>query len=90
MTPPKLIENIMEAEQVLVIVKAAFPAAEVAVDRDGSHYLVRVISDDFDGMSPVKRQQSVYACLNDEIASGAIHALHIQAMTPAQWAAKQG
>jgi acid stress-induced BolA-like protein IbaG/YrbA len=80
----------MEAERVLEIVKGAFPDAEVAVDRDGSHYLVRVISEGFEGVSPVKKQQAVYACLNEQIASGDIHALHIQAMTPAQWLVKQG
>lgn len=79
----------MEVEQVLEIVQGAFPGADVAVDKDGSHYLVRVISEQFEGVSPVKKQQAVYACLNEQISSGAIHALHIQAMTPSQWAAKQ-
>lgn len=80
----------MEASEVKAIVSDAFAGAQVEVDRDGSHYLVRVISDVFEGMMPVKKQQAVYACLNEHIASGAIHALHIQAFTPAQWAAKQG
>ncbi|MEQ3695817.1 MAG: BolA/IbaG family iron-sulfur metabolism protein [Pseudomonadales bacterium] len=80
----------MEAEQVKEIVVAAFPEAQVEVGRDGSHYSIRVVSETFAGMTPVKKQQSVYACLNEHIASGALHALHIQALTPAQWAAKQG
>ena len=80
----------MEAEQVKEIVSGAFPAAQVEVGREGSHYSIRVVSEVFEGMSPVKKQQSVYACLNEHIASGALHALHIQALTPSQWAAKKG
>ena len=39
----------------------------------------------FDGMSRVKKQQTVYAPLMEHIASNAIHALSIKAFTPDEW-----
>lgn len=43
---------------------------------DGSHYQVIAVSDMFDGMSRVKKQQAIYAPLMDKIAANEIHALH--------------
>lgn len=54
---------------------------------DGNRAQVLVIADAFDGMSRVKRQQAVYACLNDFIADGTLHAVSIVAKTPAEWQA---
>jgi acid stress-induced BolA-like protein IbaG/YrbA len=54
------------------------------VDLEMGHYTVTVISESFAGMRPVARQQRVYAPLADIIADGAIHAVNIRAMTPAE------
>jgi acid stress-induced BolA-like protein IbaG/YrbA len=35
-------------------------------------------------MRPVRRQQTVYAALNEAIASGSIHAVTIHAFTPTE------
>ena len=51
----------------------------------GNHCTVVVVSDDFEGLNQVKRQQKVYQCLNEKIASGEIHAVNIRALTPEQW-----
>lgn len=63
-------------------------AAEILVQGDGYKYEVTVVSEAFEGMSPVKKQQLVYAALNDEIADGSIHAVTIKTFTPAQWQSK--
>ena len=39
----------------------------------------------FADMSPVKKQQAVYATLGDHITSGAVHALSIKTYTPEEW-----
>ena len=57
----------------------------VAKGDDGSHFQVIVVGALFDGMSRVKKQQSVYAPLMEHIASNAIHALSIKAFTPEEW-----
>lgn len=49
---------------------------------NGNHCDIKIISDRFVGLSKVKRQQLVYACLNDKIASGEIHAVNIDAQSP--------
>ena len=70
------------------LLAARFPQAEIDVILDGNHCQVRVVSDEFDGKRAVKRQQQVYAVLNDKIASGEIHAVHLQLLTPAEAAAR--
>lgn len=59
-------------------------AAEVAVEGAGNRFEIDVVSDEFEGLSRVKRQQLVYAAIDDLIASGAIHAVTIKAATPAE------
>ena len=79
----------MSPEQVKVALEAAIEQSEVQVSSDGNHVSVIVISPVFEGLSPVKKQQMVYACLQDSIASGAIHAVHMKTYTPAEWQANQ-
>ena len=59
-------------------------AAEVAVEGTGNRFEIDVVSEEFEGLSRVKRQQLVYAAIDDLIASGAIHAVTIKAATPAE------
>lgn len=51
-----------------------------------SHFKVIVVSDQFEGKSPIERQRLVNAVLKDELAGG-IHALTMKTLTPAQWQA---
>lgn len=76
----------MENSEVQRLVADALPGAEVSVSGDGSHFVVTVVSPEFEGQSPVMRQKRVYATLNEQITSGALHAVTIKAYTPAQWA----
>ena len=59
-----------------------FPGATIDVQLDGSHCQVTVVSDVFEGLRPVARQQRVYAPLGDFIRSGVLHAVNIVATTP--------
>lgn len=45
------------------------------------HFHVRVVSDVFVGLSPIKRHRLVYAALQD-LMDGGIHALSIDAQAP--------
>ena len=71
-------------EEVQARLAQAFAGAEVEVAADGNRFEIRVVSDAFEGQSRVKRQQAVYAEIRDLIASGAIHAVAIRAVTPAE------
>nr|WP_086938326.1 BolA family iron metabolism protein IbaG [Thaumasiovibrio occultus] len=76
----------METAQIEQILQEALSLQEVHVKGDGSHYEVIAVSEIFDGMSRVKKQQAIYAPLMSHIASNEIHALSIKAYTPDEWA----
>ena len=75
----------MEPQQVEALLKEQLELDEVFVTQEGTHYKIIAIADFFNGMSPVKRQQAIYAPLTEQIASGALHALTIKTFTPEQW-----
>jgi stress-induced morphogen len=54
-----------------------------------THFKVVVISEAFAGHSPVARHRAVNKALAAQLAAG-VHALSIQAFTPAQWAERGG
>ncbi len=76
----------MDANQIKALLEASIDQAEVEVTIDGSHINLVVISPAFAGVRPVKKQQMVYAVLNEAIVSGAIHAVHMKTYTPEEWA----
>jgi len=56
--------------------------------RDGrGHFRLSIVSEHFQGVSRVKRHRLVYAALGDEMRRD-IHALVIEAFTPAEWDAR--
>ena len=63
---------------------AGMPGADVAVGGDGYHIDLTVVSDAFEGLNRVRRQQLVYGVLADVIRSGALHAVNIRARTVAE------
>ena len=54
-----------------------------------SHFRVVVISDAFEGQRLVARHRAVNKALQAELDAG-LHALAIEALTPAQWEARGG
>ena len=50
-----------------------------------SHFKLTVVSEDFAGLNRVRRHQTVYALLADEMA-GPVHALALHLYSPAEWA----
>ena len=73
-------------DQIVEMLSAGILVEHVDVELSGNHCTVTVVSNEFEGLSRVKKQQKVYQCLNEKIASGEIHALNIHAFTPVQWA----
>ena len=61
-----------------------FTDASIDLAVDGNRCLIRIVSDDFEGKLRVRREQSVYACLKELLASGDLHAVTIEAKTPAE------
>ncbi len=68
------------------LVEQAIAGAQAEITGDGSKFEARVVTDEFEGLSTLKRHKMVYAVLDEHIKSGAIHALTIKAFTKAEWA----
>ena len=73
----------MIADDVKARLEAAFPDARVSAVGDGSRMEIGVASIAFEGQSRVKRQQLVYAAIDELIKAGDLHAVTIVASTPA-------
>ena len=50
---------------------------------------ISVVGDLFEGLNAVKKQQLVYAVINEHIASGTIHAVNMKTLTRAEAASLQ-
>jgi len=80
----------MTANEVTRLIQAGLPDAEVRVlTDDDTHYEAIVIAPQFEGRRPLQRHQLVYAALGPRMGRE-IHALSIQAWTPAEWQAARG
>jgi len=75
----------MTPEEIQSILTEGLENAEVKADGDGSHFQVTVVTNQFDGLRPVQRQQLVYSLLTEHITGGALHALGIKAYTEQEW-----
>jgi len=75
----------MNPEEVKQRIADGLPGCEITVSGDGSHFEAIVVGEVFAGHSAVKKQQLVYATINELITSGVLHALTIKAYTPAEW-----
>lgn len=80
----------MNADQLIEFLQPHFPDALIQAANEGNKFDVRVVDTSFEGKRLVQRQQAVLGLVNEFISSGAIHALNIQALTPAEWDEKQG
>ncbi len=77
----------MIPEEIEQAILKKLPGARVRVTGDGHHFVAQVMSAAFEGLSLLKRQQLVYASVNDWIADGRLHALSMKAHTPKEWEA---
>jgi acid stress-induced BolA-like protein IbaG/YrbA len=69
-------------------IAAGLPCEHVEVRGDGHHWEAVIVSAEFEGKSKVRQHQLVYAALGERMREE-IHALSMQTLTPAQWAANK-
>lgn len=79
----------MNADDLIDFLQPHFPDAFIQAANHGNKFDVRVVDAGFEGKRSVQRQQAIYGLVNGFIASGDIHALNIQALTPAEWEDQQ-
>ncbi len=74
----------MNPEEVARLIRAGLPGAEVRVQsEDQTHFAARIVAGQFAGLRSVARHQLVYRTLGERMGRE-IHALSIEALTPAE------
>lgn len=76
----------MNPDKIQQLIQQGMPAASVEVSGGEGKFTAQVVSEEFVELSLIKRHKLVYACVNNEISSGELHALTIIARTPAEFA----
>ncbi len=80
----------MNAQEVEHRIAAGLPGSRVAVrSDDDTHFEAVVVAAQFEGKRAIARHQLVYATLGAAVGRE-IHALSIDALTPAEYAARGG
>jgi len=75
----------MSPQEIKELIEATLDTSEVEVKGDGGMFDAIVVSNDFEGKMPVKKQQMVYAAVNEQITKGEIHAITIKTYTENEW-----
>lgn len=70
-----------ELNELLIKDQSHLHAGHAGATDGRGHFDVRLVSNDFEGMSRIKRHQAVYKALGDLLESD-IHAVRINAVTP--------
>jgi acid stress-induced BolA-like protein IbaG/YrbA len=80
----------MNPQQIAELIRLSIPDAQVDVQsEDNTHFAALLIGAAFEGLRPLARHQLVYRALGERMGRE-IHALSIEAYTPAEWAARSG
>ncbi|MEM7562641.1 MAG: BolA/IbaG family iron-sulfur metabolism protein [Pseudomonadota bacterium] len=74
----------MTPQEIQDLISNHMPEAEVEVSGGEGKFVANVVSSAFDGLATLKRHKLVYASVNEQIASGELHALTIVAKTPSE------
>ncbi|WP_395479696.1 BolA family iron metabolism protein IbaG [Candidatus Curculioniphilus buchneri] len=75
----------MKPNEIKKILINALTLDEIHVSGDGKHFQIIAVSDQFAGMSRVKKQQMIYIPLMEYISDDRIHALSIKVYTQEEW-----
>ena len=75
----------MNAQDVKDLLENQLAECEIRVEVDGSHVNIIAVGNIFEGKRTVQRQQLVYAAMQEQIASGVIHAVNMKTFTLEEW-----
>ena len=74
----------MDMQAIESLLRDALPGCKLEAQAEGNKLGLSIVSDAFEGLNRVKRQQKIYALLDDRIKSGEIHAVSMVTKTPAE------
>ncbi len=73
---------VVNLDDIREVLDTAFPGGKIELEADGDRLMLALVSDKFEGLNRVKRQQLVYSLLKDMISSGVVHAITMRTVTP--------
>ena len=79
----------METSEIQQAIESAIPEAKVYLEGEGCNFSAIVVSEAFQGLPLVKRQQTVLAPVSAWLASGTLHAFSVKTYTSAEWENRQ-
>ena len=71
----------MENQEVERLIEAGMPGCKATVTGDGRHFEAVVVSEEFEGKTPLQRQRMVMQTVRAQIDSDELHALSIKTLT---------
>ena len=74
----------MSPDDIKKLLVPELPNCEVDVEGGNGKFQISIVGDVFEGLNPVRRQQTIYKLLNSQIESGAIHAVTMRLQTIAE------
>jgi acid stress-induced BolA-like protein IbaG/YrbA len=72
----------MDEDELRATLSAGLGASEIQMQAQGNKVSLVLVSEAFEGLNRVKRQQLVYKLLDEKIGSGEIHAVSMRCLTP--------
>ncbi len=79
----------MLESQITELIREKIPDASIEVQINGNSFMLKIVSAAFEGARSLKRQQMVYACINEKIKNGEMHAVTMRLFTPSEWEKQQ-
>jgi BolA protein len=78
------LRDVLAAVFVEVIDESHLHAGHAGARSGGGHFRATIVSERFEGLSPVAAQRLVFGVLAEEMGSQ-IHALSLKTLTPSRW-----
>ncbi len=79
----------MNSDDLIALLRPHFADAHIEAVNQGNKFELLIVDNAFEGKRLVARQQMIFALVNEHIQSGAMHALTIHALTPAEYDARK-
>ena len=74
----------MDSDKIKEMLASTLGDCDIEVEITGNKLVLHVISEDFEGLSQLKRQKKIYAILNEMVSTGEIHAVTMYTNTPSE------
>jgi len=66
------------------LLKSQFPDADISFDGEDCNSKVLIVSEQFEGLTPLQRHKLVLGALKDHFQSGQLHALSLSTKSPSE------